>query len=51
MRSDREERGKREKKKNISVRFPDTLPLGPQPAEQLLLVVPCDGTEHLWWTA
>ncbi len=47
IRSDREEK----KKKNISVRFPDTLPLGPQPAELLLLAVPCDGTGHLWWTA
>ncbi len=51
MRSDREERGEREKKKKLSVRFPDTLPLGPQPAERLLLAVPCDGTGHLWWTA
>ncbi len=50
MRSDREERGERGKK-NISVQFPDTLPLGPQPAERLLLAVPCDGTGHLWWTA
>ncbi len=51
MRSDREERGERGKKTNISVRFPDTLPLGPQQAERLLLAVPCDGTGHLWWTA
>lgn len=28
-----------------------TLPLGPQPAERLSLVVPCDGTGHLWWIA
>ncbi len=28
-------------------RFPDTLPLGLQPAERL----PCNGTGHLWWTA
>ncbi len=33
VRSDRDERGERGKKK-ISVRFPDTLPLGPQPAER-----------------
>ncbi len=40
----------REEKK-ISVRLLDTLSLGPQPAERLLLAVPCDGTGHLWWTA
>ncbi len=53
MRRDRDERGERgkEKKKKFSVRFPDTLPLGPQPAERLSLAVPCDGTGHLWWTA
>ncbi len=47
------ERGERKIKKKLkfSVRFPDTLPLGPQPAERLSLVVPCDGTGHLWWTA
>ncbi len=49
MRSDRDEREEREKKK-ISVRFPDTLPLGPQPTERFTRV-PCDGTGHLWWTA
>ncbi len=50
MRRDRDERGERgkEKKKNLD---PDTLPLGPQPAERLSLAVPCDGTGHLWWTA
>ncbi len=48
MRRDRRER---KRKKKISIRFPDTLPLGPQPAERLSLAVPCDGTGHLWWTA
>ncbi len=53
MRRDRDERGERgkEEKKKFSVRFPDTLPLGPLPAERLSLAVPCDGTGHLWWTA
>ncbi len=51
MRRDRDERGERGKEKKISIRFPDTLPLGPQPAERLSLAVPCDGTGHLWWTA
>ncbi len=43
MRSDRDKKIK----KKISVRLPDTLPLSPQPAERLLLAVPCDGTGHL----
>ncbi len=38
----------REGKTKIVVRFPVTLLFGPQPAERLSLVVPCDG---LWWTA
>ncbi len=45
MRSDREERGEREKKK-ISVRFPDTLPLGPQPTERLTR-----GAMRWYWTS
>ncbi len=45
MRSDREERGEREKKK-ISVRFPDTLPLGPQPAERFTR-----GAMRWYWTS
>ncbi len=44
MRSDREERG--ERKKKISVRFPDTLPLGPQPTEQLTR-----GAMRWYWTS
>ncbi len=43
MRRDRDER---KEKKKLSARFPDTLPLGPQPAEMLSLAVPCDGTGH-----
>ncbi len=43
MRSDREER--REEKK-ISVRFPDTLPLGPQPTERLTR-----GAMRWYWTS
>ncbi len=46
-----EERQRRERGKKLLVRFPDTLPFGPQPAERLSLVVPCDGTGHLWYTA
>ncbi len=46
MRRERDERGKK-----IAVRFPDTLPFVPQPAERLSVTVPCDGTGHLWWTA
>ncbi len=46
MRSDRDERWERVKKK-ISFRFPDTMPLGPQPAERLSLAVPCDCTGFL----
>ncbi len=45
MRSDSEERGERGKK-NISVRFPDTLPLGPQPAERLTR-----GAMRWYWTS
>ncbi len=45
MRSDREERGERGKKK-ISVRFPDTLPLGPQPTERLTR-----GAMRWYWTS
>ncbi len=45
MRSDRDERGEREKKK-ISVRFPDTLPLGPQPAERFTR-----GAMRWYWTS
>ncbi len=44
IRSDREERGERGKK--ISVRFPDTLPLGPQPAERLTR-----GAMRWYWTS
>ncbi len=43
MRSDREERGK---KIIISVWFPDTLPLGPQPAERLTR-----GAMRWYWTS
>ncbi len=47
MRSDREERGERGKnKKKISVRFPDTLPLGPQPTERLTR-----GAMRWYWTS
>ncbi len=42
MRSDREER----EKKKISVRFPDTLPLGPQPTERLTR-----GAMRWYWTS
>ncbi len=45
MRSDRDERGERGKKK-ISVRFPDTLPLGPQPAERFTR-----GAMRWYWTS
>ncbi len=45
MRSDRDERGERGKK-YISVRFPDTLPLGPQPAERLTR-----GAMRWYWTS
>ncbi len=45
MRSDRDERGEREKKK-ISARFPDTLPLGPQPAERFTR-----GAMRWYWTS
>ncbi len=45
MRSDREERGERGKKK-ISIRFPDTLPLGPQPTERLTR-----GAMRWFWTS
>ncbi len=45
MRSDRDERGERGKKK-ISVRFPDTLPLGPQPTERLTR-----GAMRWYWTS
>ncbi len=45
MRSDREERGERGKKK-ISIRFPDTLPLGPQPTERLTR-----GAMRWYWTS
>ncbi len=45
MRSDRDERGEREKKK-ISVRFPDTLPLSPQPAERFTR-----GAMRWYWTS
>ncbi len=45
MRSDREERGERGQKK-ISVRFPDTLPLGPQPTERLTR-----GAMRWYWTS
>ncbi len=41
-----ETREGREKKKNISVRFPDTLPLGPQPAERLTR-----GAMRWYWTS
>ncbi len=43
MRSDREER---EEKNEISVRFPDTLPLGPQPTERLTR-----GAMRWYWTS
>ncbi len=46
MRSDREERGERGKKIKISVRFPDTLPLGPQPTERLTR-----GAMRWYWTS
>ncbi|KAI7800962.1 hypothetical protein IRJ41_017979 [Triplophysa rosa] len=39
----RQGRERGEKKKKL-VRFPDTLSLGPQPAERLFLAVPCGGT-------
>ncbi len=45
MRSDRDERGERGKKK-ISVRFPDTLALGPQPAERFTR-----GAMRWYWTS
>ncbi len=45
MRSDRDERGERGGKK-ISVRFPDTLPLGPQPAERFTR-----GAMRWYWTS
>ncbi len=45
MRSDRDERGERGEKK-ISVRFPDTLPLGPQPAERFTR-----GAMRWYWTS
>ncbi len=45
MRSDRDERGERGKKK-ISVRFPDTMPLGPQPAERFTR-----GAMRWYWTS
>ncbi len=45
IRSDRDERGERGKKK-ISVRFPDTLPLGPQPTERLTR-----GAMRWYWTS
>ncbi len=46
MRSDRDERGERGKKIKISVRFPDTLPLGPQPAERFTR-----GAMRWYWTS
>ncbi len=46
MRSDREKRGERGKKTNIMVRFPDTLPHGPQPAERLTR-----GAMRWYWTS
>ncbi len=46
MRSDRDERGERGEKKKISVRFPDTLPLGPQPAERFTR-----GAMRWYWTS
>ncbi len=52
MRRDRDERGERETNKiKNSVRFPDTLPVGPQPGERLSLAVPYNGTGPLWWLA
>ncbi len=51
MRRDRNERGEREKNYKNSVRFSETLQLGPQPGERLSLAVPCNGTGDLWWMA